>query len=303
MQERLEPGESIARQLRRVARRCLERLEDALVDEERELVDRMYVARVAGVDALGCIWLAHFPSGSDFKEERDAVRALLEEFPRAVSPDRMAATVELLRPALSEALSDGKVTSIRQAIYQKPVSLQVESEGAESVVGDLIEEARSLQARVGDWQIKAGGFKKALYHGFRLTYRQARKRLEGVFESDDGAAVRREFRRFTSFHRGQVELVAGAWPELLDPRARAVEQVERCMEAVDTLPAIGRTIRQNPDWFGARDDRRVIREFLEERGERLVERRAERIARRVYAEPAVNVAKRMESYWEIRDEG
>lgn len=297
MRSRLNATEPINEQFIDIVTSDLADVEKTIGDGRKDLADRVRRCRRIFQDIRAAIHLARFHSGSGFRREDEFFAELVDMVPRSSTTDDMKLLIDTLREPLTAQLSTGKVTSIRQALHQKPVTFEVSKEEVEERLAEVEGRLPEARQRISEWELEDRGF-KSLSKGFRGTYADGRKELEPAFESGEPENVQ-QFRDLAAHHAHHIVLLSEAWPELLEPRAQFVRRMTEGLESLESIPALKETVRRNPRWFGSSRDRRVLEDFLENEARPFILDRAHAYARRIYAEPAVNITKRIESYWQI----
>jgi CHAD domain-containing protein len=150
------------------------------------------------------------------------------------------------------------------------------------VVGKLLRDLADGLGAVGDWPLE-GSDADLFGEGLRRTYRSGRRAMR-VEERSPSAEQRHEWRKAVKYHWHHLELLAGAWPEVVEARAAETHRLADLLGDEHDLVLLGTLL--------PRPERKLENRAADLRQEAL------ELGRRVYAEPPRDLVARFTAWWE-----
>ncbi len=152
----------------------------------------------------------------------------------------------------------------------------------------------AVRARVPDWSLKKTG-REAVLPGLRLTYQQARVRMERAAATHDPLDFH-EWRKANKYHGFHLDLLKRVAPDILPGDAELVDRLSALLGQHHDLNVLSEAVAQNPGRFGEAGD---VTELSDAIGARMDEiaRDAFRLGRQILAEKPRAVQQRFATYW------
>lgn len=274
----------------------MQRAIEAIQDEGRPIEERIHDARKRFKEARALIRLFRSALAGDFDVEnrwyRDAGREI-SPFRDATAAVEAAESLgrdtrrEIGRAAMRRLLKI--VRGRRDAQYANPQELRsrLENITAQLPIG---------VARIHDSvPVPAEGGFELIASGLRRTFRDGRRAMDTAYASGDEAAFH-EWRKRIKDHWYHVQLLTAVWPEIMQPRAKALRDLSQLIGHHHDLAVVRALIAGSPEAFGGPVEALRISDLLQRRQHELAEK-ARPIGSRVYADSPQQFTAQMEALW------
>ena len=153
---------------------------------------------------------------------------------------------------------------------------------------------RAARGRVGDWPLNGKGF-AALEPGIDRIYRQGRRRARAAEEKPTTDSLHEWRKRVKDLWYHQ-QLLASAWPELLEPAADEAHRLSELLGKDHDLAVLADAVDLNADVLPEAEDRARLHREIAARREAL-QKKAFKLGRRVYAERPKAFRRRLRAYF------
>jgi CHAD domain-containing protein len=220
MSYRIEPDESLARGVRRVAREQAERALTSLGEAEDEPGPAIHDARKRFKKIRAVLRLVRLHVGEEvFDREnvawRDAGRLLSDAREADVAPE----TLELLETSFDPVLAGDAFDALREQLRDRGNAVLEDALHPGGPVDEVVERVREARDRIALWPV-AELDPGAVAAGFEKVYGRGRARLDDAYDDpSDPPAAFHEWRKRAKYLWYHLRLLAPAWPEILEPRA------------------------------------------------------------------------------------
>jgi hypothetical protein len=152
----------------------------------------------------------------------------------------------------------------------------------------------AVRERVPGWTLRKSG-RDAVLPGLRLTYRQARERMDKAGRSHNPADFH-EWRKANKYHGFHLDLLKKVAPDLLVADLEVVDRLSTLLGLHHDLAVLSEAVAQDPGRFGEPADLDELREAIAARTAE-TETAAFGLGRQVLAETPRAVARRFAAYW------
>jgi CHAD domain-containing protein len=264
-----EAGSGVQRVVVEQVARAMRSLISASAGSDDDLDDGVHDARKRLKRVRAVLRLVRDPIGEDrYREENARYR----DIGRQLAPARDARVardlhVEHLGP--SERL-EAELRAARQTVREP------------EVVGKVLRDLADGLGTVGSWPLE--GTEADLFaDGLRRTYRSGRRAMAAE-EKSPSAEQRHEWRKAVKYHWHHLELVAEAWPAVIEARAAETHRLADLLGDEHDLVLLGPLL--------PKPDRRLEHRSADLRQEALA------LGRHVYAEPPRDLVDRFTAWWE-----
>jgi CHAD domain-containing protein len=297
MAYRIRPDDSVAKNVRRLMRRELDRaLAAAASPDGRGAEEAIHEVRTRCKRMRGVLRLARPGLGDGYRtanrDVRDAARALSSLRDASAL---LATFDELIDATHGERLPGEGVDRVRAGLARRAARARgVDAAATLSEVG-----ARLARVRrdVSDWAPKddAG----ILLDGLAANHRRGRRAFRRARSRPDDATLH-DWRKRAKYGWHHTRLLAPLAPSVLGPMAKRLKDLSDALGDDHDLAVLRATITANPDEFGGAGMDEVIALIDVTRADLLD--RCLRLGARTYAEPPSALRARVAAYWAAWEE-
>lgn len=166
-------------------------------------------------------------------------------------------------------------------------------------VAEVADRLRAGHERAARWELDAHGW-DAVGPGIAKTYARARRRMH---EARDGAGTNllHEWRKRAKYHRHHARLLAGMWPQEMEARRSAAEELTDLLGDDHDLAVLRRVLLEE-ELLETAADGQALSGIIDARRSDL-QAAARAVGRRLLAEPADHLVRRLGAYWEAWRDG
>lgn len=293
MSYRLEPDESVAEGVRRIAHeqitKALRELDDPGLDAHATI--HQVRKRCKKVRAL--VRLVRPAAPKLYKREnarfRDAARMVSD----ARDATAFLETYDALMGHYREEVDRRAFGPIRGALTRRRAQL-VEHQNVEERLAALRETLVEAQARVPRWKIRAEGY-AAVRGGLAKTYERGRKGLSRAY-ADPSDERFHEWRKRAKYHRYHMRLLRNLWDPMVNERRHQLHDLTDYLGDDHDLAELRHVMTGEPDTFGHLSHIQAFFGLLDRRRGEL-QARARPLGLRLYAAKPVTLAAHFKTYW------
>ena len=225
--------------------------------------------------------------------ENDACKAAADQLGDARDAAVMVETLDKLRTCFADELAADAFAKLRRALVARHKSLKKEGIGFDRAAVIL----QAARQRVDGWRIDAGRKGRAwdaLSPGLKKIYEDGRDDLKTARESGD-AELWHDWRKRAKDLRYALELLRESAPALLGGMIEATSTLGDDLGDDHDLAVLLATVRTDPSLCD--DATAATLEALAARRSDELRAKADRDARRVYAESPKTFVRRVRAYW------
>jgi CHAD domain-containing protein len=288
----LDPAAPVAAELRRNAREQLDSARAELSDGARNHHAAIHEARKACKRLRGLVRLARSGFGDKvYRRENAALRDAARRLSALRDADALLETYDGLDERFGAEVDRRRMVPVRRALATRRAALSEEElgRGIAACRADL----EAVRARIPSWPLGGSDF-DVLAHGFKRTYRRARKAMAAAYGAPSSERFH-DWRKRVKYHRYHLELLAALWPRQVGGRRKEVRALGGMLGEEHDLAVLEATLAAEAGSFGtasahlvgglARQRRTELRAAMQPLGMRL------------FAEPPKALARRFEAYW------
>jgi CHAD domain-containing protein len=279
----LEPGEPLHEGLARVARGRIDHALDELRGESKRGPDKaVHEARKDMKKLRAVLRLARGALGKDlYRAENAAFRDVARGLAGVRDAQVVIETLDILAEDAGRRLPKRVVQPLRDRLAEQRDALGRESSGLDEAAGEAVGALREARGRVADWPLGDGRF-RAVEPGLARVYRQGRERGRAA-ERKPTVETLHEWRKRVKDLWYHQQLLACAWPEVLEPAADQAHRLSELLGEDHDLAVLADAVDLNAEVLPASEDRdKVHREIGTRRAD--LQERAFALGRRIYAE-------------------
>lgn len=170
------------------------------------------------------------------------------------------------------------------------------ADAGEAPLAEAAERLEHGLREIKRWQLEPDGF-ALVEPGLRRAYRRGRDRFKTAM-SNPGDEQVHELRKRVKDLWYMTDLLAGAWPALLEPLADEAHEFSQLLGDHHDLAVLRDEAHARPDCFGGKAQARLLELIARRQGE-LFEAGIP-YGRRLYAEKPKAFSRRLAAYWETR---
>lgn len=268
----IQRDESLPGAIRRIMDEQIVRAREQLTHEETPVAKRVHDARKRFKEARALVRLIAGPLGAHYAIENVWFRDAGRDLAAARDADAVLEALEKLE------LSTQMRNRIRK---QLPVPLETDLTG---LVSKVLDQLSVAQARLAAWPDMNDSF-DTLIGGLEKTYRAGRRAMRGARTAEE----LHEWRKAVKSHWYHAQLLRQLWPEMMKAYAAVLEELSHALGDHHDLAVLReRVAKPSPSLNIAIEGR-----------QRDLERRAQEIGKRVYAESPRAWSARMRKLWDI----
>ena len=294
MSYHLRPYRKASKEIIRVVSKRLIKAREALTASSDERARGIHQARKRFKEIRAVLRLVRQPLGKDFARENARIR----DAARLLSASRDVTAIVESWDALATTDAD-----LFQSKPLREVRSRLASRKPDPVTGsedDAIIQAlaaiESIEADMVQWDLKAKGFD--LYaQGLERTYRDGRKALARAEKHPDAHNLH-EWRKRVKDHWYHTRLLLLGWPEQLKLRCALLKELSELLGDEHDLSMLRLLMEEQPELFGDTELFEQIGSVIDKRRD-LLQIRALRLGRRLYAESPNALRKRWANYWKL----
>jgi CHAD domain-containing protein len=295
MSFRFDPDEPLPHGIRRIARERVDRVLDRLRDPGDDPDDAIHDARKRLKEVRGVLRLVRVEIGEEvFDRENVAYRDAGRHLSDARESNVFSSTLDAVTEAFPHVLDPDPVGELRERLearHREILGATLEEGGGLDRARALVEEARE---RIESWPVGDRGW-AAFHGGLRKTYKRGRNRRSEAYGGGSPETFH-QWRKRTKYLWYHVQILAPAWPEILDPLAEEIHSVSDFLGDANDFTDLRRLLEREPELVPAEGLARVIRALAGERRRELWEE-ARTLGLQVWAEEPEDFAGRVGSYW------
>ncbi len=267
----IQRDESLPDAIRRIMDEQIVRAREQITDQGAPLEKRVHDTRKRYKETRALIRLVRDPLGPQYPIENAWFRDAGRDLAAARDADAVLEALDKLE------LSPRVRNRVRK---QLAVPLQTDLEGH---VAKVLEQLIVAQARFATWPDMSDSF-DTLAAGLRRTYRAGRRAMRDAQTAEE----LHEWRKAVKSHWYHAQLLRQIWPEMMKAYAAVLEELSHALGDHHDLAVLReRVAKPSPSLNRAIETR-----------QRELERRAQEIGRRVYAESPRQWSARMRKVWD-----
>lgn len=289
MNYRLHPGARLQPDVTRIALAQLRRAA-AQAEGAGELHERIHEARTGCKKVRALIRLVE-------PRESSALRRVEERLGRAarmLSPIRdaevMLKTVGRLKP--SGAAERSAIAGLERRLAVRQRAMLRDADRIHELFAAFAMRLRFSEEEVSQWKPGAKA-RRLVSDGFASSYRKARSRFRRIGKSSPAADFH-AWRKAVKRHGYHCRLVAGAYPELIDPWARELDGLGKLLGSEHDLAVLAAFARRDRS-LGTSARKRIAARIDSER--ECLRKKAISRGRKLFAERPSSVGTRLEAWW------
>jgi CHAD domain-containing protein len=289
----LKPGDSLRKNVRRIARKQLDdALEEVTGTHQEPRDEAVHEARKAFKRIRALLRLVRPAIGENaFREEntcfRDAGRPLTAVRDAKILIETLDGLSEHFKEQLA-GRSFGDARKVLQANLRAVRKRVLDEQNAFAVVAETVREA---QERVKDWADVPTRW-SSLGDGLEDTYRQAGKAFERA-EADPSVENLHEWRKQAKYMRYQLEVLRPLWPERLEVLADEADRMGQLLGDDHDLAVFRQKLSSEPGQYG---DVEVLLALADRRRDEL-QREALLLGGRFFHDKPRAFTARLKGYW------
>ncbi len=218
-------------------------------------------------------------AGRPLSQLRDARVLLdtLDELAARYGITRSSASFKHLRLTLA-----ARRREIRRRVFKK-----------DRATPSIVREVRASSRRVGKWSLRRKGW-KAIADGLRETYGKCREAMHAALRDSDDESLH-EWRKRTKILRYEIELLARAFPDVMEPMAEASHRLTHLLGKDHDL-AVLQQLLENELRPVADTERELLKPLVEQRRKELLKEGRD-LGRKLFAENDEEFVRRIHGYW------
>jgi CHAD domain-containing protein len=295
----LKPDESLARGVRRIARKQMDAALESLTGRHRGPRDgAVHEARKSFKKVRAVLRLVRPAIGEKaYREEntcfRDAGRPLTEVRDARILID----TLDHLAEHFSEHVAGRSFGDVRKALQANLRAVRkrvLDEQDACAVVAEAVRQARE---RVKGWAAVPNKW-RAVGEGLEAVYRRAG---DAFADAAAGPTVEKlhEWRKQAKYLRYQLEVLRPLWPERLEELADEADRMGDLLGDDHDLAVLRQMLTDDPGRFGDERDAEVLLALIDRRRAEL-QQEALLLGRRFFQDGPRGFARRLKGYWKTR---
>ncbi|HEV2061256.1 MAG TPA: CHAD domain-containing protein [Solirubrobacteraceae bacterium] len=271
-------------------------------EDEHALHDAVHEARKSckRLRALARLVRGHFDGYSrENARYRDAARLLSDVRDTTAVIETYD---DLIAEPFAAQIDDERSAAIREVLSQRRVELTEDLDVDERVTR-FLGALQAGRAAVDEWTLDPDALEgsgwAAIAPGLAKTYRRAQRRMADAYD-DPSTEAFHQWRKRTKYHRYHLELLMPMWPDVLDEREDACDDLGDLLGDDHDLAVLRGLIEQERHRFDDADARLLVGLLDHRRGE--LQARARPLGARLFAEDVDAFVERMGAYWEAWQE-
>src|SRR5262245_36927771 len=292
MSFRIEKGDHLAKEVRRIARKQVEGAILDVRDRDHDDPETVHEIRKRCKKVRGLLRLVRPALGGTY----DIENAHFRDAARSLSPLRDAHTALVAYDSLLDhyrrEVRRASLAAIRRHLVQVEERTKRDTDDLEDRYAQVRAEMEAARRRIDDWPITDLGL-ETWRAGFEQTYRRARRAMSAAYD-DPTPEHFHEWRKAAKYHGYHVRLLRPLWDDQLGARRHGTDALSDLRGADPDLVVFESTLSAS-NGVGAKALRRVQRLIDRRRDE--IEARARPVGMRLFAEKPRRIAARHARYW------
>ncbi|HEV7243121.1 MAG TPA: CHAD domain-containing protein [Thermoanaerobaculia bacterium] len=268
----IEGDETLHASIQRIMDELIVRARDILVDPETPAEKRVHEARKRFKETRALIRLVRKPLGEQFAHENAWYRDAGRELAAARDADAMIAAVQKLELPARTAKRARTILEEHRA----------EHPPLEPLIANVVDQLVVAHGRIGMWPEMKDSF-DTIADGLLRTYREGRRDLRHHETPEE----LHDWRKRVKEHWYHIQLLRHVWPEMMKPYAEVLSTLSHALGDHHDLYVLHGKVGRLP----------AVTKAIEARQADL-QREAEQIGARVYAEKPRAWLARMRKYWD-----
>lgn len=285
-----QSGEAAGEAIVRIMREQIVRARASLTDTEAPLEKRIHDARKRFKETRAVLRLVRKPLGAQFSVENASYR----DAGRQLSESRDADAVIESLAKLSKHVKLSRATKQRVRLFLEARRDAITPHAMSAQIESVLHQLTLAEQRLVQWPPMRDSF-GTIAAGLRRTYRDGRRMMRTALASGMPADFH-EWRKRVKEHWYHAQLLRHMWPEMMKPYAAVLETLSRTLGDHHDLTVLRGIVAANASQLGRATSVLALLDAIHTRQSEL-EREAEAIGSRVYAEPARDWLARMRSQW------
>ena len=253
---------------------------------------RVHEARKRMKETRAVLRLIRPALGPQFAIENDWFSTAAHGLAAARDATAVIEAVEKLRKDAESAPLKRRFGHVKAVLRRAPA----ESDDLAGRIASLAAELPAAHERINQWPVLENRF-ETIGEGLERVFRDGRRHLEVVRDKPSAEAFH-ELRKRVKDHWYHARLLSPAWPDVLKPYAEVVGELAHALGDHHDLDVLLRTIAAEPSRFGTEAYLRPVLAAIEDLRKEL-EKKALRLAQRVYAERPASLRRRLRAYWRV----
>jgi CHAD domain-containing protein len=293
MSYRLEPDESVAEGVRRIAQEQLQKALGEMDDPDLGVHETIHQIRKRCKKLRGLVRLVR-PAVPDLYDRENTI---FRDVARTVSDARDATAYleayDALMTHFAEEVDRSAFGPIRRTLTERRTAL-VERQDVDERLAAFRETLVEAQDRVQRWQISVDGY-DAVRDGLQKTYKRGWKGQRRAYD-DPSDENFHEWRKRAKYHRYHMKLLRNLWDPLVNERRHKLHDLTDLLGDDHDLAEFKSVIEEEPDVFGDLDHLQAFLGLMDRRRGEL-QARSRPLGLRVYAEEPPALVERFGGYW------
>lgn len=224
---------------------------------------------------------------------RDAARKLAPLRDSAV----MVETLDLIHSRYEEDLTADTIELIREKLVERKEEMRGEFLQQKDVFPAVVKALLAGRERVDELPIGYQDF-RAYDGGMRRVYRRGRDRMMMAYEDNESPEKFHDWRKRVKYLWHHIEFFQPLWPVIFEPLANELHQLSDYLGEANDAAVLEKFFRNSEADFPDDTSLALLIKVLKEYRKNL-ERAAQPLGYKIYAEKPRDFVKRIEVYWEI----
>lgn len=295
MAYRIRKTKSVQQSIRKVAREQIDKAIGEITDEKRDRHDTVHQVRKRCKKVRGLIRLVR-PVFNDYQLENKFFRDTARELSYVRDAQSIVECCDDLMERFEDQVDVDTFSSIRDELAGRRQKIADDKVGLEDKLDQVLDKMREARGRVDEWRINDEGF-SAVEGGLMKTYRRARQGLHNAYENPSTESFH-EWRKRVKYHRYHARLLRRIWPDMMNVQRDAGKELSDLLGDDHDLAVFRQTLLDDPDRFGRKSELQAVIGLIDHRRGEL-QREAQPLGRRLFAEKPKRLASRLRSYWDV----
>ncbi len=288
---RIDPGQALDAEVRRLAGEQLRKAEHALGEGGGDRHAAIHATRKRLKKLRGLLRLVRDADSAFFREENTRFRDTAKALSKTRDKIAQIEALDALEERFADEVETKAFAAIRGTLTERRDAVAVNE-------ADLAPLAETTQRRLGEARHRLDGFvtpdsdpAKTVAKGFQRTYQRARQALKRAEKRRDAESLH-ELRKRVKYHWMHLRLLAPVWPEALAPLRDAAKAIADDLGLDHDYAVFRAEAAEAPADFGSASDLSVVMALMDRRQSELRQAGLDG-ARRLLAEDAKAAGRRM----------
>lgn len=291
---RLKKSESVKDGIRRIAREQIDKAVAELADADLDRHAAVHQFRKRAKKIRGVVRLVRPALGDAYQEENCWYRDAARELSRVRDAEALLESLHALRNRFHDRLDDSSFHEVQECLEQRRRQIADDWLGLNETIGELSTQLQSARRRVAGWKFEKNSF-AAVRGGLKQTYRRGRRAFGKVLDDPSDAGLH-DWRKRTKYHWYHMRVLAGVWKPVMRARVDQLKILADLLGDDHDLAVFRTTVLDDPSRFGSANTIERLLGLMQVR-RRELQKNAEKLGKRVYAERPKKLARRIEAYW------